>query len=572
MQNAPFHAPKRGVSHGKRACLALTPGPRRGGRQCFVNKNDNDMKRTTATLLLAAALTAAAAQQPAAWGDLGDGTYANPVLNADYSDPDVIRVGDKYYMTCSEFHFMGMNILESDDMVNWKIIGRIFDRIDLPGYSEMDKYGNGSWAPALRYHDGKFWMYVCTPNEGLFMTTATDPSGPWAPLYQVKDVSGWEDPCPLWDGDGQAFLGRSQLGGGPIIIHKMSADGKTLLDDGPKVYEGPTAEGTKLFKKDGWYYLSIPEGGVSTGWQTVMRSKDIYGPYEQKRVLEMGSTRVNGPHQGALVDTPEGEWWFYHFQSTEPQGRVVHLQPVTWKDGFPEIGTDYDQNGVGEPMKICEKPATGVNQKPSAPQASDDFESQTLGLQWQFNHNPHDEYWSLEGRPGWLEIKPMQAEKLRTAFNQVTQKTMGYKGVVTVKVDFAALTAGGRTGIECIGSKHVGGGIAMTEQDGQPKANLYIETDGAAETFTNISAVRETGIYLRLEIDAVQNQHQFYYSTDGQTFLPFGDAFQSGSGDWKGSRIGLYAYNTQETAGSVYFDNFTYLFDGPGGLESEPTK
>ena len=326
------------------------------------------------------------------WGDLGDGTFANPILNGDYSDPDVIRVGRKYYMTCSEFHFMGMNILESDDMVNWKIIGRIFDRMDLDGYSGMDKYGNGSWAPALRYHDGKFWMYVCTPNEGLFMSTATDPAGPWSPLYQVKNVSGWEDPCPLWDEDGQAYIGRSQLGGGPIIIHKMSADGKTLLDDGRKVYEGPTAEGTKLFLKDGYYYISIPEGGVGTGWQTVMRSKNIYGPYEQKRVLEMGSTKVNGPHQGALVDTPEGEWWFYHFQSTEPQGRVVHLQPVTWKDGFPEMGTDYDKNGIGEPMKVCRKPSTGVETKAYAPQASDDFEAKELGLQWQFNHNPHDEY------------------------------------------------------------------------------------------------------------------------------------------------------------------------------------
>lgn len=221
------------------------------------------------------------------WGDLGDGTFANPILNGDYSDPDVIRVGSKYYMTCSEFHFMGMPVLESDDMVNWKIIGRVFSRINLDGYSSMAKYGNGTWAPALRYHDGRFWIYVCTPNEGLFMSTATDPAGPWTPLHCVKSVAGWEDPCPLWDDDGQAYLGRSQLGGGPIIIHRMSADGRTLLDDGRTVYEGPVAEGTKLFKKDGYYYLSIPEGGVSTGWQTVMRSKSIYEPYaEKKRVLE----------------------------------------------------------------------------------------------------------------------------------------------------------------------------------------------------------------------------------------------------------------------------------------------
>ena len=507
------------------------------------------------------------------WGDLGDGTFANPILNGDYSDPDVIRVGRKYYMTCSEFHFMGMNILESDDMVNWKIIGRIFDRMDLDGYSGMDKYGNGSWAPALRYHDGKFWMYVCTPNEGLFMSTATDPAGPWSPLYQVKNVSGWEDPCPLWDEDGQAYIGRSQLGGGPIIIHKMSADGKTLLDDGRKVYEGPTAEGTKLFLKDGYYYISIPEGGVGTGWQTVMRSKNIYGPYEQKRVLEMGSTKVNGPHQGALVDTPEGEWWFYHFQSTEPQGRVVHLQPVTWKDGFPEMGTDYDKNGIGEPMKVCRKPSTGVETKAYAPQASDDFEAKELGLQWQFNHNPHDEYWSLTEKPGWLAIKSQKAEKLRTAFNQFTQKTMGYKGVVTVKIDFAQLTPGGRAGIECIGNKFVGGGIIMEDKDGTATPRLYMETDGTAKTTSfNISSVMNKGIYIRLEIDAVNNKHKFYYSVNNETFIEFGDTFESGSGDWKGSRIGLYSYNTQETSGTAYFDEFTYLFDGPGGLTSTQTK
>ncbi len=503
------------------------------------------------------------------WGDLGDGTFANPVLNGDYSDPDVIRVGKKYYMICSEFHYMGMPVLESDDMVNWKIIGQIFDRIDLNGYSGMGKYGGGSWAPALRYHDGKYWMYVCTPDEGLFMSTATDPAGPWEPLHRVKNVSGWEDPCPLWDEDGQAYLGRSQLGGGPIIIHKMSADGKKLLDNGQKVYEGPTAEGTKLFKKDGYYYISIPEGGVSTGWQTVMRSQNIYGPYESKRVLEMGTTRVNGPHQGSLVDTPEGEWWFYHFQSTEPQGRVVHLQPVEWKDGFPVIGSDYDNNGVGEPMKVCRKPTTGVDNAPYAPQSDDDFESETLGVQWQFNHNPNNDYWSLTNQPGQLEITPQKADKLRNAPNQLTQKTMGYKGVVTVKIDFSQMKKGGRTGIECIGNKFVGCGVAMVNNNGTIMPMLYMENDGKETTYLNLTSIMERGIYIRLEIDGIQNKHQYYYSTNGTKFNAYGDAFESGSGDWKGSRIGIYAYSKESTEGNVYFDNFTYRFDGPGGLTAE---
>ncbi len=140
------------------------------------------MKRTTATLLLAAALTAAARQQPDAWGDLGDGTYANPVLNADYSDPDVIRVGDKYYMVASDFHYIGLQVLESADMVNWTVVSQVYDRFDFPGWDSNRRYAGGSWAPSIRWHDGRFWVFFCTPHEGLFMSTATDARGPWAPL------------------------------------------------------------------------------------------------------------------------------------------------------------------------------------------------------------------------------------------------------------------------------------------------------------------------------------------------------------------------------------------------------
>jgi len=507
------------------------------------------------------------------WGDLGDGTYANPVLNGDYSDPDVIRVGSKYYMTCSEFHFMGMPILESDDMVNWRIIGQVFGSIDLPGYSDMTKYGNGTWAPALRYHDGKYWIYVCTPNEGLFMTTADNPAGPWAPLHCVKAVSGWEDPCPLWDDDGQAYLGRSQLGGGPIIIHRMSADGRTLLDEGRTVYEGPVAEGTKMFKKDGYYYLSIPEGGVSTGWQTVLRSKSVYGPYDDKKiVLEQGSTDVNGPHQGALVDTPDGQWWFYHFQSTEPLGRVVHLQPVMWKDGFPQIGADYDHNGTGEPVKTFAKPDTRAGGRPQAPQASDSFDGAAIGLQWQFNHNPRHELLSLAERKGWLAIKPAGAAKLREAVNQLTQKTMGYHGVATVKIDFSRMDEGSRAGLECIGGKFVGGGVAVTRREGRVVRSLYVETDGAVSLLGDVPDTAGCCIYIRLEIDAVGNTHRYSYSTDNINYTPLGAAFSSSSGDWKGSRVGIYAYTTAGDGGTTYFDDFKYIYDGPGGLSVHDTE
>lgn len=507
--------------------------------------------------------------QDCRWGDLGDGTFANPVLNADYSDPDVIRVGDRYYMTCSEFHFMGMLVLESEDMVNWRIIGHIFSSIDLPGYSEMRKYGGGSWAPALRYHDGKFYMYVCTPEEGLFMSTAENPAGPWSPLHKVKNVSGWEDPCPLWDDNGNAFLGRSQLGGGPIYIHRMSADGRTLLDEGVKVYEGPVAEGTKLFMKDGYYYMSIPEGGVSTGWQQVLRSSDIYGPYEGRRVLEQGSTDVNGPHQGALVDTPDGQWWFYHFQSAGARGRVVHLQPVVWTDGFPFIGVDYDGNGIGEPVKVCKKPAAGKSAEPHAPQTSDMFDAAGLAVQWQFNHNPELSRLSLTERPGWLAVRPLPAARLREARNQLTQKIMGFESRATVKIDFSQLAVGSRCGLECIGNKFMAIGVQAEIVAGQRKDVIYMERDGEVQVVRPVPVDADGVVYLRLDIDTPRNAFQFMYSFDGKTFDKAGEPFEMSDGDWKGCRTGIYCYTTDESAagGPALFDWFVYDTDGPGNLK-----
>lgn len=527
----------------------------------------------TISLFLAAALTAAAAQgaeTDTRWGDLGDGTFANPVLNADYSDPDMIRVGDKYYLTCSEFHFMGMVILESDDMVNWKIVGKVFDSIDLPGYSSMEKYGGGTWAPALRYHDGKFWIFVCTPNEGLFMTQADKPEGPWTPLHCVKSASGWEDPCPLWDEDGNAWLGRSQLGAGPIYIHKMSTDGKKLLDNGKLVYEGPVAEGTKLFIRDGWYYMSIPEGGVGGGWQQVLRSKSIYGPWEGKTVLEQGSTNINGPHQGALVDTPDGEWWFCHFQSTGARGRVMHLQPVKWQeDGFPFIGEDYDGNGIGEPVKVCAKPNTGVSNKPSHPQTSDSFDGPEIGIQWQFNHNPDKSRLSLTERPGSLAIRPLKAAKARESRNQLTQKLMGYHSVATVKINFADMKVGDRAGLEVLGNKFMCLGVMTELSNGSPRHLLYTENNGVVARKKNMTSTGQDYVWLRADMDAAANKFQFYYSLDGEKFVKTGDLFEMNDGDWKGVRPGIYSYTTADDdsgVGTVYVESFDYDTDGPGLL------
>ena len=304
--------------------------------------------------------------------------------------------------------------------------------------------------------------------------------------------------------------------------------------------------------------MSIPEGGVSKGWQTVLRSKNIYGPYESRRVLERGSTEINGPHQGALVDTPDGEWWFYHFQSAGPRGRVLHLQPVVWRDGFPEIGTDYDGNGVGEPMKVCRKPSTGVSGKPYTPQSSDEFSGMRPGIQWQFNHNPDSAYISVSD--GWLNITPMKSPRLRTARNQLVQKIMGYRSSASTKVDFSRLPDGGRCGIVSIGKRHIGAGV----ENLGGKRSLYMEIDSIVERH-DLPENCDT-VYLRLDIDTEANVNQYHVSIDGEHFMPLGSPFETEAHDWKGNHIGLYCYTTGATDGKASFDYFRYTHDGPASL------
>lgn len=493
------------------------------------------------SFLAACALTGSrTVAQTLDFGDQGDGTYKNPVLMADYSDPDVIRMGDKFYMVASDFHFMGMQVLESTDLVNWKIISQVFSRLDYPGWNSNSHYGGGSWAPSIRYHDGKFWVYFCTIDEGLFMSNATDPHGPWTPLWCVKRIPKWEDPCPFWDDDGQAYLGHSVHRAGPIILHKMSADGKYLLDEGDTIYKGPVAEGTKFMKRNGWYYLNIPEGGVEKGWQTCLRARNIYGPYERRIVLEQGSTDVNGPHQGAVVDDEKGNWWFVHFQSLPVIGRVVHLEPARWADNWLIIGVDRDHNGIGEPVKQWKKPNKTAT--PHLPQTDDDFDH-SLGLQWQWCHNPHDNYWNLSERKGWLTLRAEPADSLKSSHNMLTQKTMGYKSVAITCLDTRHV-GGASAGLLCTGKKFIGAGVS--------NGCLYMEIGGNR---TVMGKVRPGLVWLKLDVDVSANKFQYAYSTDGKRFKKLGLPFSMQTGYWKGVRVGLYCYGT---SGKAQFDYFRY--------------
>lgn len=509
------------------------------------------------------------------------------MLNADISDPDVIRVEDAYYMVCSDFHFMGMPVWKSTDMVNWQQIGQAYDRLPFPEYDSMERYGGGSWAPALRYHNGEFYIYFCTPHEGLFMTHSKKPEGPWAPLHLVKKVEKWEDPCPFWDDDGQAWLGHSLYGAGPIIIHKMSADGKTLLDDGVEVYRGPVAEGTKIYKWNSLYYMSIPEGGVRSGWQTVLRSKSIYGPWERKVVLEQGSTAINGPHQGAIVDTPNGEWWFFHFQETDALGRVLHLQPMTWRDGWPVIGIDYDGNGVGEPVDVFRMP-----QKAPRPPKGGDW---NFAFQW--NHNPDTTAFSLTEHPGWLTLHALPAPSFKKARNTLTLRSVGYTPEYTVAISLEDMAEGQRAGVACMGKYNTMLGVIM--RDG--KRYLYLATDTTERILQElpiemqhrclmsgttkrnhegIEIAPQNGgpihpLYIRLSMNFPEKRFQFFYSLDGYRYSQAGDSFYTRWGNWKGVRMGMYCYGEQGAV-QMKLSNFsqnpsvpcaaTHPLQGVGGL------
>jgi beta-xylosidase len=263
-----------------------------------------------------------------AWqADQGDGTYRNPVIYADYSDPDVIRVGSDFYMVSSSFNCVpGLPVLHSRDMVNWKIINHVFDRMPPEEVFSKVQHGGGAWAPALRYHRGKYYVFFGDPDHGIYMSSTEDPAGEWTPLKLVHKAKGWIDPCSLWDDDGNAYLVHAFAGSrsgikSVLAVHRMAPDGSSLTGEGVLVYDGhdvnPTIEGPKFYKRNGYYYIFAPAGGVKPGWQTVLRSKDPFGPYEIRTVMHQGPTDINGPHQGGWVELENGESWFLHFQDRD---------------------------------------------------------------------------------------------------------------------------------------------------------------------------------------------------------------------------------------------------------------
>ena len=508
--------------------------------------------------------------------DLGHGSYRNPILHADYSDPDAIRVGDDYWMTSSSFsHVPGLPILHSKDLVNWRLVNHALPRLVPAEVFATPQHGKGVWAPALRHHAGKFWIYYPDPDFGIYVITATDPAGKWSEPVLVKGGRGLIDPCPLWDDDGRLYLihgwARSRaMVGNVLTLLELNQDGTQVIDDFGYIINGDrlpnyrTLEGPKLMKRDGWYYVFAPAGGVATGWQSVFRSKNIRGPYEDRIVLAQGRTPINGPHQGALVDTPAGEEWFLHFQDKEAYGRIVHLQPVVWKDGWPLMGTGVTTGAAqGEPVLTHAKP-TLPPQPIAVPPTSDDFAAPTLGLQWQWQANPGERWFSLTVQPGALRLFAQPEPKpgnLYDAPNLLMQKFPALEFTATTELMLdAARGDGASAGLivfgfdyAWIGLKRVDGTLALVHavrrdaSKGEPQQETIVARNVRGPVSVRVT-VREGG------------KCAFSYSLDGNTYVEVAGEFTAREARWVGAKVGVFA------AGAGGHADFTHFTVAPLGI------
>lgn len=509
--------------------------------------------------------------QSSMWiSDQGNGTYKNPVLHADYSDPDVIRVGDDYYMTASSFDAVpGLPILHSKDLVNWTLIGHALKRQPPFEHFEKTRHGNGVWAPAIRYHKNEFYIYYPDPDFGIYVTRAKDPKGSWSEPLLIESGKGLIDPCPLWDDDGKNYLVYAYAGSragikSVIAIKQLNAEGDRTLDEGRIVYDGheldPTIEGPKFYKRNGYYYIFAPAGGVATGWQLVLRSKNVYGPYERKVVMDQGKTSINGPHQGAWVDTQTGEDWFIHFQDKEAYGRVVHLQPMKWVNDWPVIGIDKDGDGKGEPVLVNKKPNVGNTYPIATPAESDEFNTSEPGLQWQWQANPKATWAFANTYKGSLRLYsekiPEDAKNLWSVPNVLMQKFPAEEFSVTTKITFTpnVKLENEKVGFVVMGLNYAALSLKSTKEGIQILYAVCKNADkGNPETENVLTKLEGSTVYFRVTV-VKGGICSFSYSMDGKKFIKAGDPFTAEPGKWIGAKVGLFCTRTQQTNDSGFAD------------------
>lgn len=503
--------------------------------------------------------------------DQGNGTYRNPVLYADYSDPDVCRVGNDFYLTSSSFNCLpGLQILHSNDLVNWSIIGAAIPYALSPAETpERPEHGNRVWAPSIRHHDGEFYIFWGDPDQGAFMVKAADPRGPWTEPVLVKAGKGIIDTTPLWDEDGRVYLVHAYAGSraglkSVIAVCELNAEATRAVTPSRIVFDGheahQTCEGPKFYKRNGYYYIFHPAGGVPTGWQVVLRSRNVYGPYEWKTVLAQGNTPVNGPHQGAWVDTPTGEDWFLHFQDVGAYGRLVHLQPMRWADDWPVIGIDKDGDGCGQPVLTYRKPDVGKTYPVCTPQESDEFDGFTLSPQWQWHANINEKWAYYAGDRSIVRLYsyPVREDykNLWDVANLLLQKTPAPRFTTTLKLTFKPTSKykGERTGLVVMGLNYAG---LILENTAEGLVLSQVECKQAdkgrpEECHASVSLTDAT-IYLKArfadtgkKIKGSEGGHDqivtctFSYSADGKKYRQLGQPFQVKEGKWIGAKVGMF--------------------------------
>lgn len=500
--------------------------------------------------------------------DEGNGMYRNPVLHADYSDPDICAVGGDYFLTASSFNCTpGLPILHSKDLVNWKIVNYALKKVEPVEYYNEPRHGKGVWAPSIRFHEGMYYIYWGDPDFGIFMVKTRDPYGEWDAPVLVKAGKGMIDPCPLWDDDGRVYLVHAWAGSrakfnSVLTVCEMNKEGTAVISDPVLVFDGNdgvnhTIEGAKFYKRNGFYYLFAPAGGVVSGWQLVMRSKDVYGPYEARIVMAQGKTDINGPHQGGWVDTPAGESWFLHFQDKGAYGRVLHLNPMKWINDWPIIGVDKDGDGCGDPVSRYRKPKIGKTYPIETPVESDEFDTRKLGLQWEWHANYQDVF-GFTTNMGYARIYGHELSPHFKNFwevpNLLMQKFPAEEFTATAKLKVSAKDDGQLSGLIIMGWDYSWIGVEKQGEKFLLKQAVCKDAEqGNLEQVSTLAVLEpsrkfEAGLFPNYEREIYIRVHvgkgaycRFSYSLDGKKFTEAGTLFKARQGKWIGAKVGMFS-------------------------------